>query len=88
KEKGGFAPGGCSLHNCMSPHGPDSATFERATNAELMPQKIEDTMAFMFESKYIMRTTKFAMDSKAYQKDYHDVWQDMPRKFDPRSKTA
>ncbi len=45
----GFVPGGMSLHNCMAGHGPDAATYERASTAELKPQKIEDTLAFMFE---------------------------------------
>ena len=27
----GFVPGGASLHNCMSGHGPDAATFDRAS---------------------------------------------------------
>jgi hypothetical protein len=27
----GFAPGGASLHNCMTGHGPDAATFEKAS---------------------------------------------------------
>jgi homogentisate 1,2-dioxygenase len=31
----GFAPGGCSLHNSMTGHGPDAATFEKASNADL-----------------------------------------------------
>ena len=26
--EGGFVPGGCSLHSCMSPHGPDTESFE------------------------------------------------------------
>ena len=49
----GFVPGGGSLHNAMSGHGPDAATFERASRAELVPQKLDDTLAFMFESRYV-----------------------------------
>ena len=47
----GFVPGGMSLHNCMSAHGPDRATFDRAVAADLEPQKIDDTLAFMFETR-------------------------------------
>src|SRR5882724_4571731 len=55
----GFVPGGGSLHNSMSAHGPDLDAFEKASNAELTPQKLSGTMAFMFESRYIIRPTKF-----------------------------
>ena len=58
----GFVPGGGSLHNQMSAHGPDLDAFEKASNAELKPQKLSGTLAFMFESRYIIRPTKFAMD--------------------------
>ncbi len=30
----GFVPGGSSLHNCMSGHGPDAQTFEKAVAAD------------------------------------------------------
>ena len=54
-----------SLHNQMSAHGPDLDAFEKASNADLKPQKLEGTMAFMFESRYIIRPTKFAMETAA-----------------------
>ncbi|MFD2272695.1 homogentisate 1,2-dioxygenase domain-containing protein [Undibacterium arcticum] len=47
----GFAPGGASLHNCMSGHGPDADTFEKATQASLTPHRIDNTLAFMFEKQ-------------------------------------
>src|SRR5256885_4293297 len=50
---GGFLPGGASIHNCMSPHGPDLATFDKASAAELKPRKIEYKLAFMWESRYV-----------------------------------
>ena len=81
KESGGFAPGGASLHNCMSAHGPESAVVEKASNAELKPQYLDNTLAFMFESRFAMTPTKYAMDSKGLQKDYHECWQGMPRMF-------
>jgi homogentisate 1,2-dioxygenase len=77
----GFAPGGASLHNCMSGHGPDAATFERAVSAALAPQKIEDTLAFMFESRYLIRPTRFALDSPLLQADYRDCWAGLAKHF-------
>jgi homogentisate 1,2-dioxygenase len=70
----GFLPGGVSIHNCMSAHGPDLATFERASSAELKPHKIENTLAFMWESRYVWRPTRFAMSARELQKDYDKVW--------------
>ncbi|HEV8259119.1 MAG TPA: homogentisate 1,2-dioxygenase [Burkholderiales bacterium] len=70
----GFLPGGISIHNCMSAHGPDLATFERASAAELKPHKIENTLAFMWESRYVFRPTKFALSAPQLQKDYDKVW--------------
>src|SRR3546814_10303667 len=60
---GGFAPGGASLHNCMSGHGPDRASYDGALAAELKPHRIADSMAFMFESRYPFRPTRFAMET-------------------------
>ena len=82
-EAGGtFAPGGYSLHNCMSGHGPDAAVVEKAMTADLKPQKIaDDSLAFMFESRYIFRPTKAAMAQETLQKDYSKAWQTIPRRF-------
>lgn len=79
----GFNPGGSSLHNCMSGHGPDAETFENATNAELGPMKIEDTMAFMFETRFVARPTKFALETELRQADYYECWQGLKKNFDP-----
>ena len=70
----GFLPGGISIHNCMSAHGPDVATFDKASAAELKPHKIENTLAFMWESRYVFRPTKAAMNARERQKDYDRVW--------------
>jgi len=77
----GFVAGGGSLHNCMSAHGPDLDAFEKATNAELKPQKIDNTLAFMFESRYIIRPTRFAMETDALQKDYFECWQGLRKRM-------
>jgi homogentisate 1,2-dioxygenase len=78
---GGFAPGGVSLHNCMSAHGPDAATHAKAVDADLRPHKIEDTMAFMFETRWVLRPTEFALNSPALQPDYDACWQGFPKNF-------
>jgi len=77
----GFLPGGASLHNCMSAHGPDAETFARASAAELKPQKLDDTLAFMFESRFAMRLTRYAMESSELQHDYFEGWQGLKRHF-------
>jgi homogentisate 1,2-dioxygenase len=76
----GFVPGGISIHNCLSAHGPDLATYERASAAELKPHKIESTLAFMWESRYVWRPTKFAMGARELQRDYDRVWQGFGRR--------
>ena len=77
----GFVPGGGSLHNQMSAHGPDLDAFEKASNADLKPQKLSGTLAFMFESRYIIRPTKFAMESAQLQHEYSEVWQGLKKNF-------
>ena len=77
----GFVPGGGSLHNQMSAHGPDLDAFEKASNAELKPQKLSGTMAFMFESRYIIRPTRFAMETAQLQHEYFEVWQGLRKNF-------
>ncbi|CAN5703714.1 homogentisate 1,2-dioxygenase [soil metagenome] len=77
----GFVAGGASLHNQMSAHGPDAEAFEKASNAELKPQKLSGTLAFMFESRYIIRPTKFAMETAELQHGYFEVWQTLPKNF-------
>ncbi len=79
----GFVPGGASLHNCMSPHGPDTATFEQASRAELAPEYLDDTLAFMFESRYLFQPTAAALDADFRQRDYVDVWQGLEARFTP-----
>ncbi len=77
----GFLPGGGSLHNQMSAHGPDLDAFEKALNAELKPQKLEGTLAFMFESRYIIRPTRLAMETSQLQHEYFEVWQRLKKNF-------
>jgi len=78
----GFVPGGASLHNCMSGHGPDAETFEKASAADLsQPTRIEDTMAFMFESRYVIRPTRFALELGQLQSEYYRCWQGLQKHF-------
>jgi homogentisate 1,2-dioxygenase len=81
----GFLPGGASLHNCMAGHGPDAETFERATHAELKPQHLENTLAFMFETRLVVRPTAFAMNTKILQHEYYECWQGLKKHFSPRA---
>ncbi|WP_067514414.1 homogentisate 1,2-dioxygenase [Endozoicomonas ascidiicola] len=77
----GFVPGGFSLHNCMSPHGPETAVYEKASKANLKPERYKDTLAFMFESRFIYSPTRFALESDTRQKDYIHCWQGLKKQF-------
>lgn len=78
----GFVPGGMSLHNMMLPHGPDHAGFEKATSASLEPLKLDDTLAFMFETRFPQHMTSYAADLDTVQDDYIDCWSGLQRRFD------
>jgi homogentisate 1,2-dioxygenase len=77
----GFLPGGVSIHNCLQGHGPDLPTYENASAAELVPHKIGDALAFMWESKYVFRPTKFALAAPQLQKGYDAVWDGFKKRF-------
>ncbi len=78
----GFVPGGASLHNCMSGHGPDAETFARASAIDTsVPQVIENTMAFMFETRCLLRPTAQALQSPQLQANYADCWQGLKKHF-------
>jgi homogentisate 1,2-dioxygenase len=77
----GFLPGGASLHNCMSGHGPDAETWEKASRAELRPVKLDNTLAFMFETGLPVRPTKFALETKILQHEYFECWQGLKKHF-------
>jgi homogentisate 1,2-dioxygenase len=78
----GFVPGGASLHNCMSGHGPDAETFERAVSADLSPHRISDTLAFMFETRLTIRPTQYGLSTAALQPDYDSAWLGLTSHFD------
>jgi len=77
----GFLPGGASLHNCMAGHGPDAETYERASRAGLKPQRLDDTLAFMFETHLVVRPTRFAMETRILQHEYFECWQGLKKHF-------
>jgi homogentisate 1,2-dioxygenase len=77
----GFVPGGASLHNSVAGHGPDAETFERASQAELKPQYLDNTLAFMFETQLVVRPTKFALEAKILQHEYFECWQGLKKHF-------
>ena len=81
----GFRPGGASLHNSMSGHGPDAATFEAASNADLSkPDVVRDAMAVLFETRWVLHPTRRALESPQLQHDYFECWQGLEKHFDPR----
>ena len=80
----GFVPGGASLHNCMSGHGPDADTFEKASKADTTKAHyITDTMAFMFETPAVIQPTKYALETVQLQHEYYRCWQGLKKHFNP-----
>lgn len=80
----GFVPGGASLHNCMSGHGPDAGTFEKASSIDTSkPQKVGETLAFMFETRALLKPTRFALGSAELQANYFECWQGLAKHFNP-----
>ncbi len=85
---GGFVPGGASLHNCMSGHGPDAASFDKAIGADTTkPDHIVDTMAFMFETRAVIHPARQALEVPQLQHDYQDCWRGLKKQFDPSRQT-
>ncbi|WP_339407829.1 homogentisate 1,2-dioxygenase [Pseudomonas helleri] len=79
----GFLPGGASLHGCMSAHGPDAETCTKAIAADLQPSKIDNTMAFMFETSQVLRPSRFALECPQLQSSYDACWASLPATFNP-----
>ncbi|CAJ0880556.1 homogentisate 1,2-dioxygenase [freshwater sediment metagenome] len=77
----GFEPGGMSLHNAMLPHGPDAEAVVAATSAPSTPAKLENTLAFMFETRLSQHPTDYALSLDTLQADYADCWSDLPKRF-------
>jgi len=79
----GFVPGGSSLHNSMSAHGPDNDAFQKASKADLKPVYLKDTLSIMFESSLIYQPTVFATTTKLLQRDYMSCWKGLESHFQP-----
>jgi homogentisate 1,2-dioxygenase len=77
-----FGPGGASLHNNWAPHGPDIPTFDRGRTATLEPQKIENSLVFMIESRFPLRVTAAGLAAPERQADYTDCWKGFQKRFD------
>ena len=77
----GFVPGGMSLHNMMLAHGPDAPGYLKASTTELKPHKLDNTMAFMFETRFPQHITRFAAEHEGLQNDYADCWKDLRKRF-------
>eukprot|EP00873_Tetraselmis_striata_P029994 jgi/Tetstr1/450258/TSEL_037294.t2 len=81
-KKEGFLPGGASLHTCMTPHGPDTGTFENAIKPESDTlSRLDKTLAFMFEVDAIPRVTSAALASPHIDRDYYKGWQGLTKHF-------
>ncbi len=78
----GFVPGSASLHSTMSGHGPERQVFEKASTSELKPQKVgEGSLAFMFESAYMFKISKYVMEDECLDLGYIDCWKGLENKF-------
>jgi homogentisate 1,2-dioxygenase len=84
----GFVPGSMSLHNTMLPHGPDSDAFAHASEAALAPTKLTTTLAFMFETRFRQRMTRYAAELPERDEDYPDCWNGLRKHFDPMTLRA
>jgi homogentisate 1,2-dioxygenase len=84
----GFVPGSMSLHNTMLPHGPDSDAFAHASKAALAPTKLTTTLAFMFETRFRQRVTRYAAELPERDEDYPDCWNGLRKHFDPMTLRA
>jgi homogentisate 1,2-dioxygenase len=83
----GFVPGGASLHNCMSGHGPDAETFEKASAIDTSkPAKVDATMAFMIETRTLIKPTQFALETAQLQANYYECWQGLAKHFNPEQR--
>jgi homogentisate 1,2-dioxygenase len=76
----GFLPGGSSLHNCLAGHGPDAATFEKASQADTRtPEYIDATITFMFEARAVICPTAHALALPQLQSDYQQCWKKLAK---------
>lgn len=81
--KKGFLPGGASLHSCMTPHGPDGASYDKAVADPCdQPTYFSNGLAFMFETTCMLRLTDYALHHKCRDREYGSCWAGLPNRFD------
>ena len=74
-KKGGFVPGGSSLHSIMTPHGPDAASYYDNVRKECKePTKFDGGLAFMFESSAMCKVSKYALGCEQRETSYACCW--------------
>jgi homogentisate 1,2-dioxygenase len=81
KQNTGFVPGGSSLHSCMTSHGPDAASFVKGSTGSNDPVYFGEGLAFMFESCYLLKVSKDALEGETLQRDYSKCWHTLPTLF-------
>lgn len=76
--KEGFQAGGASLHSCMTPHGPDATSYDKAVLDECeTPTKFEGGLAFMFETCMMLELAKESLQCSHLDANYEQCWQDL-----------
>lgn len=79
-----FRPGAASLHLCMTPHGPDTNSYEAAiASGSESPAQLKDTLAFMFETCMVPRLTAHALGAPNIDRNYYQCWLGLKSHFDP-----
>ena len=73
----------------MAAHGPDAATFAKASVEDLKPARLpDDSLSFMFESTYMFKLTDWALKVATPDADYWKVWEPIRSHFNPNWKPA
>lgn len=71
------SPGTETLHNRFFPHGPTADVVDKASTAELKPDKLSSSLAFMLESRYTWNITEQAATSDLLDSSYPSVWDNL-----------
>jgi homogentisate 1,2-dioxygenase len=80
--KKGFEAGGASLHSCMTPHGPDTVSYENAVADECKePTNFEGGLAFMFETMCMLELTEYARSCDHRDLKYAECWSGLKDTF-------
>ena len=81
----GFVPGGASLHNCMSGHGPDAADVREGEprRHDSSPTSSATRWRSCSSRARVWRPTRQAIESAELQDDYFRCWQGLQKHFDP-----